>query len=196
MADGLFEFDEKEHVYTYAGIQMPSVNQLLALAGVKPGGKPAYISADVWDRASKFGKTSHKMLEFYDEGFLIEDGLDHNLLPVLNAWKEVRGAFGITAFTEVELATYSLKRWYAGTIDRVWRENVIDIKTGMVNDSDWFQLGGYSHAYRERTGKSINKCIRIKIDKNGKWRADEGFAKWCENLWLNTLNQLKQKGKL
>ncbi len=195
MKDGLFEFNEAEHIYTYAGIQMPSVNQLLALAGVKPGEKPGYISADVWDRASRFGKASHKALELFDEGTLVYPDLDDNLKPIVMAWEEIKRTIGISKFTAIELPVYSLRRWYAGMIDRVWGDTLIDIKTGMVSDSDWFQLGGYSYAYRERTGKSIKRCIRIKIYKHGKWRADEGIGSRCEDLWLNTLNELKQRGK-
>lgn len=146
----LFSFDEASHTYTYAGLRLPTVTEILG------GGKPEFISQEKWDRAADFGTAVHSATAYFDRGVLDEKSVDPGIRGYVDAWIKCREILGIEKFIEIERSVYSLPYWYAGTVDRIFELHgkviVCDLKTGRKYDRTGVQCAGYAMAYGELEG--------------------------------------------
>lgn len=163
----MLEFDPVQHLYKWDGFAVPSVTQIL-----KPisdyDGIPRYIM----DIAADRGNRVHKATELYDAGDLDEDSIDSEVAGYLEGWKKFRDSYGYS-IAACELRVFSIKKGYAGTLDRLLVKNdnyyLGDIKTTAIHvPSVGPQTAGYAAAVEEELGIKIKGRLSIRLLKDGK----------------------------
>src|SRR5258708_2280329 len=143
----LLEFDPVSHTYFVNGEIMPSVTQILKLAG---------LVDDQW--FTEFGRwrgsAVHKATMYFDEGDMDRRTLDAAVKPFVADWKKFREQTGFTP-TMIEKQFYDEMYGYCGTPDRRGyfiggksedSNELIDIKTYPGGKAPWwtrYQLAGY-----------------------------------------------------
>ncbi len=167
----MITFDKEAHKYYYCGVEMPSVSEILTMAGYK--GKPDAIPEAVWKRAASFGTAVHETTQYDDLGTLDEVALDDKLRAHLADWRIIKKRVGIEKFEAVEVIAYSLTEWFCGTVDRVYFDGkkriIMDIKTGRKAKGDPLQIAGaYKMGYEEMTGLKVDECWGVYLRGDGK----------------------------
>lgn len=162
----MLTFQEEGHKYFWGGNQIPSVTQILKMAGLSNG--------VVDEVAAMRGKMVHSACEFYDEGDLDEAQLDPLIVPYLEGWKQFRKDTGL----KMELIEKKLYSYlgFAGTIDRFSRGMLIDIKSGGVDWVTGLQLAGYEELimcnFEEFKNYRIKK-FTVQLTDEGKYKMTE-----------------------
>lgn len=165
-------FDPVAHRYTVDGRVLPSVTQVLELAGLVD---KSWFTDFGRDR----GHYAHQMLELDDLGDLDEASIDPQLVPYRSAYHACC-AQGRAAWTHVEHRMADATVGVAGTADRIGQFadalTIADIKTGHPEDYIAIQLGGYAYL-AELTG-AIPSAKRVKrigifIRSDGSYRVIE-----------------------
>lgn len=157
-------FDPTTHTYTVDGRRLPSVTQVLELAG---------LVDKTWftDFGRDRGTYVHQMLELDDLGELDEGTLDEQLVPYLTAWRACCAA-GRAAWTHIEHRMADATVGVAGTADRIGAFSgaltIADIKSGHPEDYIAIQLGGYAYL-AELTGvvPSAKRVKRVGVFVRG-----------------------------
>jgi len=117
-----FHFDDKNHIYTLNGRQLPSVTTMLKDVG--------FIDDRYFNEyAAKRGTYVHKATALWDKGNLDESSLDIKLNGYLNGYKLFRKEFKVE-WTHIETPFYNEIFDIAGIPDRVGEHIIVDIKTG------------------------------------------------------------------
>ena len=134
----MFTFDEKTHTY-YLDVKIPSVSEIIA---------PLYdfssVSPAKLENAAHYGKAVHKTIELFLTGTLDEDKLDDKLKQPLEEFKKCINKI-TNKLILVETQAYSDKFKFAGTIDLLSDDIVIDVKTRKYSPkTDDLQLAAYS----------------------------------------------------
>ncbi|KKL84994.1 hypothetical protein LCGC14_1959150 [marine sediment metagenome] len=85
------------------------------------------------------------------------DGMEDDLSGYCDAWARFKKESGVTMLPEmIEHRVYHPAHQYAGTVDRVVDWNglrwVLDIKTGIHDDSHHLQVAAYREAYNAEAG--------------------------------------------
>lgn len=162
-------FNAEDHTYVMDGTNLPSVTTVLGQTGIID--KRWYTKSGT-DRGSKV----HQMLEFYDEGELVETGLDDQLLPYLEAWKKLLQDTNLKIL-EVEKKVHHPKHMYAGTIDRVALINgemcILELKTGKPSKWHPLQTAPYQQCMKERTGGALMRRIAVYLTPKGTYRLQD-----------------------
>lgn len=133
-------FDDSTHTYRIDGVAVPSVTQVLQLAGLSDPSK--YPPG-----AAERGTYVHIGTALYDRDDLNEDVLDDDKRGYIAAWAKFRAdsEFEIDA---IEARRCSETRRFAGTIDRlgIWNgwHTIIDIKSGQPEPWHALQTMGYA----------------------------------------------------
>ena len=155
-------FNAKRHEYRLKNGQIvPSVTQILQGAGLVSFNA---VNPDVLERAKKFGTASHLACELDDREQLDMKSLDENLKPYLISWQKFKKDMGITEFTEIEKQVYSKRFGYAGCLDRLWGDMLIEIKTSTtIPKTTGLQLAGYQQAYTEMAKTRIKKRLCVQL---------------------------------
>lgn len=148
-------FNPQIHRYTLNGLVIPSVTQILELAGIGPDLNS--IPAVILENKRQIGEFVHEACEYVDMGS--DEQLGWNLADgYVSAYRLFKAEIGFDV-TEAELQVYSKRLRYAGTIDRIGtmkdKEILLDIKTTAILDMGYIgpQTAAYEEAYREMTGK-------------------------------------------
>ena len=163
-------FDESNHEYRLDGIKLPSVTQVLQGAGLSDFSK---VNPELLERAKKFGTATHITCALFDDNRLDMKSLDPALEPRLEAWILFKRDFGITKFTEIEKQVYSTKYQYAGCLDRLWEDALIEIKTcTTIPKTTGLQLVGYQGAYEEMYKVKIKRRICVQL-LDGTYKMEE-----------------------
>ena len=192
-------FDEENHIYTLDGVRVPSVTQILQGAGLVSFNA---VNPDILERAQKFGSASHLACALDDKNQLDMKSLDPALLPYLENWRQFKKDFGITEFAEIEKQVFSKRYQYAGCLDRLWENTLIEIKTSTsIPITTGLQLIGYQTAYREMTKIRIKRrlCVQLlegtyKLQEY-KDKTDKTAFLSCVNLYhWKRINNIKQRG--
>lgn len=153
-ADYLMEFDDATHTYFVNGEIVPSVTQVLKLAG---------LVDDRW--FTEFGRwrgsAVHKATHYFDEGDIDRRTLDPIVKPFVADWKKFRDATGFTP-TLIEKPLYDSTYNFCGTPDRRGfflggraedSNEIIDIKTYPGGKAPWwtrYQLAAYGRLLDSR----------------------------------------------
>jgi len=178
-------FSESNHEYRLDGIKLPSVTQVLQGAGLSDFSK---VNPELLERAKKFGTSTHLACQLYDENRLDIKSLDIALEPRLESWILFKRDFGITKFTEIEKQVYSLKYQYAGCLDRLWEDALIEIKTcTTIPKTTGLQLSGYQGAYEEMYKVKIKRRICVQL-LDGTYKMEEYKEKSDRTVFLSCLN--------
>ena len=157
---------DEAHVYTFQGVRYPNVTSILGAVGiVNYSAMPPALK----EAAMKRGSFVHKACELDDLGTLDESTLAEELRGYVEAWRAFRrfltreGGEIIPEWTERKMVSIALG--YCGTMDRVVRQNGVDIsldiKTGKLMRWTGVQLAAYDLARgecnRERWGVQLGK---------------------------------------
>jgi len=185
-----FEFDPVTHVYKANGNIVPSVTGILSAEG--------YISSWGASEADRIrGRYIHRICELSDLNDLDMDSVDPVLLPRLEAWIEAKKALGITTFDAIELKMFSRKWGFAGTLDRVYRDLLVDLKSGVRQPGFSLQTGGYKLLYEENHTATISQRASVYLTADGYFSVDWHKEKTDDFMFLCALkgyNWKKLKG--
>lgn len=132
-------FDAETHRYTVHGVVVPSVTQVLSLAGLTPsfGGVPEETLA----LAAWKGTCIHEATALDEAGRLDWDALDPLLRAYVLAWRTVDRWVP----AETERLLWHPDAGFAGTQDRGKPSGVRDLKTGAsLHWTTGLQLAGYA----------------------------------------------------
>ena len=177
--------------YVIDGREFIRVSTLIKKFGLMPN----YFSGG---NALEFGTNVHKACEYFDKGVLDENTLDPALNPYLSTWQKFMTNYKIGKWDEIEETVISKIFGFAGTLDREYKGNIYDIKTGHPAPWHGVQLALYKIAYEEMVGKKINGmyCIYLAPDQyiiksyNGK----KDMAAAMAMLTLRNWNKVNKKG--
>jgi hypothetical protein len=192
-------FDESKHQYTYKGIAVPSVTQVLKSAGIVDF---SMVPAAKLEASCLFGTAVHKATELWEQDKLDEDALDSNLKPYLSGWQFFCQEYGFIA-EYIEEMMFSKIYKVAGKPDRIgsWRidDSVIipDIKTSAgVYSVNGVQLAGYELIYRDnfKTKKKV-KRITVLLNAEGKYKVTEHKDKTDKDIFICALSLFNWKEK-
>lgn len=132
-------FTEQKHRYEMDGKQIPSVTQVMTLAGISDiSGVPAHIL----DRAAAIGTAAHQACELMDKDDLDLDSLDEQITGFVAAYAKFRKETGFTpelieyrAIGDLVGVKYGMCVDRVGVIDG--KEYVIDLKTSSKPRPEW-----------------------------------------------------------
>jgi len=189
-APGL-EYNHKEHTYFYKDKEVSGVTNILNCAGLSDF---SYIDDEILTRSMDFGTKVHILTEFDDTKRL--GNYDPKLEPSLKAWRKFKEDFKVKIIPEyIELKVFSKKYFYAGTLDRLVlvRGNyfLIDIKTGVYQQSHAIQTAAYEQAFKELF-KFKKKIYRGCVYLDGEdYKLREHTSVGDFNVFLSALNITK-----
>jgi hypothetical protein len=161
------ELDEASHVYRVAGIERPSVTQVLRAAGL--------IDTAWYTEVARIrGRAVHAACEFLDQDDLDESSVLPEYRGYVHAWMRFRAESGFRAASAPETGRPMIEHRlfhpvfaYCGTLDRCgWLggdEVVLDLKTGGPADWHAHQLAAYSNCLpnplaRRRIAVHLKAC--------------------------------------
>src|SRR3990167_6869208 len=131
-------FDEESHRYLLDGNVIPSVTQVINSVF------PFEASGLAVQRSADFGKAVHKAIELDIQGKLNWGTVDEAILPYIKQWNQIYSVFDIlTVQCQVEEVLLSKKYKFAGRVDLIHHDIIVDIKTGHKNPSHLIQLAAY-----------------------------------------------------
>lgn len=146
----MLQFDPVEHRYSFNGVALPSVTQIL-----QQPGEFDFVPPEMLERARQFGSHCHKAVDLYCRGRLNEQLLDPALRPRLFQFKRFLAETGFVVL-DTEQRVLALDLGYAGTRDilgkfprssLLW---LLDLKSGAVPRSVGPQTAAYAYASQER----------------------------------------------
>jgi hypothetical protein len=175
----MLAFDEATHTYTWNGVVVPSVTQVL-----KPLTDYGMITADKLEIARQKGVAVHKMVELHAKGDLDEETLPEWMHPVLAQWEKFVVDTGFEIINS-ETQVYNPSYGYAGTFDLYGRmrdgDALIDVKRSfLAGPVIGLQLAGYHAAMVDSLKNigvkfgSVNRYA-LKLNEIGPYRL-EPFA--------------------
>jgi hypothetical protein len=151
-------FDEEKHIFTYNGLVLPSVTQILKRGGLSPD----FTGIDEW--YAQKGTYVHKATELYDQGILDEDTLDDTVRRYFNGWKGFRAEFK-GEIVAIEKRLRHPVFGYAGILDRI----ISGDKSYIVYLS---HTGGYSALPLTDYRKKFN--VFVSAINTTQWKEENG----------------------
>ena len=137
------EFDEEKHLFTYKGVRVPSVTQILKDLG--------YLSPFYTKEGRERGKKVHEATELFDLGRLDWDSV-HKIKPYVRSYQQFLKRHKVTILG-VELEVFNKELWYAGILDRYAEVDeeycLLSLKTGKYEWWHDLQETAYSMAREE-----------------------------------------------
>ena len=158
--------------YVIDGTRVPSVTEVLAIAGVIDfGGVPAHLL----EAAAERGRAVHRVTALYDLGENPEkDASFPRVAGYLDAYKCFRRETRFSP-TLCEHSVVSNEHRYAGTLDRLGKAKaacvwLVDLKTGTTLPA-WvgLQLAGYELPARALVGTERIKRIALRLKADGRY---------------------------
>jgi len=145
-------FDAAAHRYTLAGVDLPSVTQVLESVGLIDY---SHIPWPTRQMALERGRAVHEAIALDLEGDLDEDSADEaGVLGYVQAARAARQHLGILAPTAWEERVYHEAWQYAGTIDLRVGNMVVDWKTNQAEYWVRFQLAAYAACIAQIDGRT------------------------------------------
>lgn len=156
-------FDEEQHRYFLDGVELPSVTQVLAVAGLTDW---TYCS----DWARERGSIVHKAIHLELTTGLDWSSLPESLHPYVSAALQAIEDLGAETIA-TERRVVSRLYGYAGTMDWLGRiDNRLtewDWKTGPLVPAYGLQTAAYAEAYAEETGERVARRYGVRLNSNG-----------------------------
>lgn len=177
----MLEFNNETHQYTYSGVVIPSVTQIIKSAGLYDF---SMIPYDVLEWKRNLGTQVHAATELDDADNLGE--FDPQITGYIEAWRKFKIDTGFVP-TLIEQRIFHKTYKYAGTLDRIGsiggKNILLDIKTGQV---DLMTVGPQTAAYAEAWGfKGKRYAVHI---MDGDYRLVECKNNMDFQIFLNALN--------
>lgn len=165
------EFDEEKHIYSVAGVAIPSVTEILKYHKAIPFPAGPYKTR---------GRAVHRATQLWDEGNDVKVG--DKVAGYLESYKAVMAEYKFK-WEHVERRLWHKKLLYAGTLDREGftcsgDHCIADLKSGETGDETELQVAGYellkiSWAWHDaecgrRSTTSGIRRFRIRLYEDGK----------------------------
>lgn len=177
-----FEFDEDNHIYTQARVQLPGCTRVIDCAA------PEYyatVAKDIIERKSQLGRRVHKATRFHDEGDLEWNSLSDEAKGRVESWVNFCAVWNFTPnqhgtrlIAEFNGMKYGMEIDCAGLIKR--QEAIIEQKTTASQEPiHQLQLAGYSMGLPHKTLLSpmskflARRRVIVYLNKGGKFKAVE-----------------------
>lgn len=145
----MLAFDATTHSYTFEGIPVPSVTQVLAGVGLIDY---SFLPAEAREEYLRRGTAVHLACQFADDGDLDEASIDPAVAGYLSAWQAFRHQTGFTSHLNEQRVFHKHYR-YAGTPDRVGEIGqvpyILDLKSGYSPDWVPYQLAAYAGTFEQ-----------------------------------------------
>jgi hypothetical protein len=161
----MLEYIDKEHLYLYDGIIIPSVSELLKK--VFPN-KYKDVPKNILNNKAEYGSKVHKIIELKEKGKEYKNLIDSVIIEEsINQYNKIKRNNLIQVLKQEEMVCY--KGLYAGRFDMIALVNgeycLCDIKTTAVLDKEYlsWQLSLYELAY----GVKFEKLYAIWLPKKG-----------------------------
>lgn len=165
------DFNESRHEYRADGVIVPSVSRILeplnGLSGIPEG---------ILQAASLRGTDVHTACDFFDDGTLDMETVDHTVRPYLDAWIAFRKECGSRVIASEQVVFHSKLR-YAGRLDRIveidGKKIILDIKTtSAMKPAHGCQVYAYRAALSDMGVKTDGAaCVYLHFD--GTWTFKE-----------------------
>lgn len=176
MNDDILEYNDKEHLYTVNGVEVPSVTQVLGRVGVKINGNWRSITGAEFigdNTAAMFGTATHAVIahdilgntEWDDETMREWTGVTHQYV---DGYRMFRKKWAQLSTISCEFRYYHPEYRYAGTPDWFTMGEITgeywlwDWKTGTQwQDHWWLQMAAYAKMLQHfhKIKKNINVGI-------------------------------------
>lgn len=166
------QFNEEKHEYTYNGVVLPSVTQLIS--EILPD-KYANVNKRILNNKAMFGTEGHKIIEHLDVRDIesakqqVREIKNKDLEICLREYLRLVKKYDIRPLIHEMKINYSYL--YAGTLDmiaNVYQEfSLIDVKFTSTLDYSYlsWQLGMYSLAYENYTNDNFEKYYCLWLPK-------------------------------
>jgi hypothetical protein len=168
-----FPGERDTSAYRVGGVRVPSVTEVLDLAGFS---EFTGIPRLVLENAANRGKWAHHYCERIIHGEVLDlAAVPSEVLPRLEAFRAFLHESQFVA-AEVEIACVSTRYRYAGTIDLVGLlpaagMSLIDVKLPISPSPAWaLQTAGYAFAYHESVGVSVDARFALQLRDDGRYR--------------------------
>lgn len=191
----MLNFDEATHTYTYDGVRLPSLSEVLQTVNISDY---SGVSEEVMEAARKFGKAVHSACQFYDRGTLNEHKLDDKLRPYLQGWINFCEDFKCS-WLIIEEPMCSLKYRFATTPDRIGyvkdRMAAVEIKsTSSLMPSTEVQTAAHALVYNEGASRTMRVLDRYGVlllpdgvnERN--YKIEKYVSKSDESVFRSALN--------
>jgi hypothetical protein len=155
----VLEFDETTHTYSIAGARVPSVTEILGSCGIVDY---SHLPPETREMALARGRAVHEAIALdimndLDEASAEEAGV----MGYVEAARGARINLGLGSASVEQRVWHPLYR-YAGTLDLLAGELLIDWKTGTVESWVRYQLAAYSAAVSAAAGLTAHGDARIR----------------------------------
>ena len=180
-------FEALGHVYTHEGRIVPSVTQVLALAGLD---ELANVPRRCLVRAGAIGTAVHTACEFLDQDDLDLDSLDPEIVGYVLGWQRFKAEHNFSPLI-IERRGVSIREdealAFGFCLDRIGmmgeREVLLDIKSGAKAAASWaVQTAAYAEAV-EFDGPRLS----VHVAKDGSYKLIPHNEERDFQVWHNAL---------
>lgn len=178
-------FSELEHRYEIDGELVPSVTQVLSLAGISDvSGIPAHIL----ERARDIGTQVHVATELLDQDDLDIDSLDPQIIGYVAAYQKFRTE---TSFTPdfIEHRGVSQLYRYGFCIDRIGqlegKATILDLKTSSRPQKSW-QIQTAAYALGLGQFSEYERAV-VHLAKDGTYKLLRHEESGDDSIWSSAL---------
>lgn len=189
------DFDEEQHLYSYMGMKLPSVTQIM-----EPMSLMLYrdVPADALEAAADRGTRAHEQVSNFVKYGIVES--DEDTQPYVEAFIRFQEEHH-PVWVASELRIFHRFMNYAGTLDLIGYVepdtgegvDVIDLKCTAVFHSVLLatQIGGYSEALKSH-GVKVRQRYGLQLLKSGQYRfekVDDGYKNFLHCLAIHNAMQ-------
>jgi hypothetical protein len=180
-----------QHIYTVDGRIRPNVTSIL---------EELYCFGGYNPDAAERGRLVHLYCQYYDENDLDLNIVREDLKPFVDAWVLFRNKNPLVIEWPMHCEQFcASKMGYAGQVDRVNDNWILDIKTGQPTPTHRHQLHAYNKAIIETYGGKRRQMGIVYLSADGKYR--EVIVRWDGKVWKEfeaafIVNKFKNGGKI
>lgn len=154
-------FDAETHTFSDGNENYPSVTTVLADAGII--NKTSYMPG-----SAQRGTDLHKLIQLYDENDLDFGSISDEQVQLLDHWNAIKERLQLTTPMH-ELVVWHPYHKYAGIVDIVDGDHLIEIKTGRKERWHKIQVEAYIQAcntvYGDRIRRATIVYTKMELDK-------------------------------
>lgn len=169
MTTATVQFDELSHIYQKDGVVVPSVTQVLTLAGMSDFSK---VPMHILEKAKQIGTAVHKASQFLDEGDLDLDSLDQSIVGYMVGYQKFKEEYEFKPrLIEHRMVGEVDGMAYGMTLDRLGRmkgydcDVLLDLKTSSRPSASWaIQTAAYVDGYGGEPARFV-----VRVSKDGKF---------------------------
>lgn len=163
------EFDAEAHRYMIGGVELPGVTQVLELVGLIDYSHIPWPTRQI---ALERGRAAHEAIALDLEADLDEGSAERaGVLGYIHAARAARQTLGIKRPDAWEHRAYHPKFLYAGTIDLIYADLIVDWKTDHAEYWVRFQLAAYAALVSTTPARIRRICVELHED--GRFRVLE-----------------------